>query len=119
MNVLQSQRLICVDVDDTLIAWGSNPNYCGDEDIAIIDGKHTWYGTPNYKLIELLKKHKHWGKYTIVVWSQSGWEWAELIVKELGMEKDVDMVMSKPDRYYDDLEIKEQGWLWELPPEGE
>ncbi len=116
MLVLKSKKkVIYVDVDDTLISWDSVylPS-TGKIQVTDIDGT-IFYFKPNTNLIERIKKHKKVGKETIVVWSQSGWQWAEIVVTALGLEDYVDLVISKPDIYYDDLNVKEQGWKWEIP----
>lgn len=85
MVTLKSSKIIYVDVDDTLCLWSeNNASYI-----------------PSFKHIELIKKFKLRG-HTVVVWSAGGWEWAERIVKEMQLEKYVDLVCSKSDWYIDD-----------------
>lgn len=52
--------------------------------------------------INLLKAEKASGS-TIVVWSAGGWQWAAEVVRGLGLESQVDLIMSKPIGYVDDL----------------
>lgn len=42
--------------------------------------------------------------FVVIVWSTSGHEWAEQVVKALKLENEVDYVMSKPHRMFDDCE---------------
>ena len=56
---------------------------------------------------ELIRQKKSGTR--IVVWSASGVQWAEAVVKSLGIEKYVDAVLSKPTRVYDDKDPIE--WL--------
>lgn len=57
---------------------------------------------PHNVHIERLKELKKKG-YGIIVWSQSGSEWADIIVNILDLEGYVDLIVPKPERYYDDL----------------
>jgi hypothetical protein len=49
-----------------------------------------------------MKKHKARG-HKIVVWSAGGWEWAKSVVETLELTEIVDLVMSKPAWFYDDI----------------
>lgn len=60
----------------------------------------------HWKHVEQLKLHKL-RQHTIVVWSAGGSDWALNIVKALGLEEYVDLVMAKPTWYYDDLHCSE------------
>ena len=90
------------DVDDTLIMW----DY-GEEDDELVEVKfHSLhrYFRPHKKHIADLKKFSDMG-YTIIVWSQSGGDWAEHIVKALDLEEYVDICLGKPNVYYDDIPV--------------
>lgn len=58
-----------------------------------------------------------------MVWSAGGGDWAEAVVKALGIEEMVDIVMSKPSWYYDDKPCEDwmgkQIYLYEQPVEEE
>ncbi len=103
MHILNSDKIVFCDVDDTLIGW-SKPEKGPDEFwvTTTCHGmvEHHWVIKEN---LEALKKHKGRG-HLIVVWSQGGWEWAEAVVKALKIEHLVDLVCSKPEWIYDDLE---------------
>ncbi len=88
MFVLKSDKTLFVDVDDTLVMWSA-----------------TGY-TPHKKHIEYLKKF-HMRGQKIVVWSAGGWEWAERVVRELGLENVVSAVMCKPAWFVDDMPATE------------
>lgn len=102
MFVLRSDRTVWCDVDDTLIGWGKAPQdrpvrvtiECG----GFVDNH--WVIEEN---VEALKLHKARG-HKIIVWSQGGFDWAEAVVKALGLEELVDFVCSKPTWVYDDLQ---------------
>ena len=105
MKVIKSHRTIFYDVDDTLVIWNwkaVDPEGSGLIAIRDTQSNHTEHLLPHQRHIELLKQFKARG-HTIVVWSQGGWQWAETVVRALGLEKLVDIVISKPDWYVDDL----------------
>lgn len=98
MYVLPEGRVAYFDVDDTLVEW-----------------KETSHG-PRVKIelngmvsekvvieehVEELQLQKKSGT-AIVVWSAGGVKWAEAVVKALGIEEYVDVILTKPDRIYDD-----------------
>lgn len=105
MKVIQSSRIVYVDVDDTLVIWdwkAIDPD--GNNLIAVKDkgSGHTEYVMPHNRHIALMKQFKARG-HTVVVWSQGGWAWAESVVRTLKLENIVDVVIDKPNWYIDDL----------------
>ena len=103
MKVIESTRSVFCDIDDTLVIWdwqvldpeGINLVYVGE-------GSNTVAVLPHLRHIELLKQFKARG-HTVIVWSQGGQGWAKAVVEKLGIEEIVDIVMSKPSWYIDDL----------------
>jgi len=83
MIVIKNDMTTYIDCDETLVLWD------GDK------------YTPNEKMITQLKQHKA-RNHPIIVWSAGGWEWAARVVKELGLEEYVDLVIAKPRFYWDD-----------------
>jgi FMN phosphatase YigB (HAD superfamily) len=105
MKVIKSHKVVYFDVDDTLILW--DWRLYGDDIshlVAITDPESgvSEYGLPHHRHIDLMRKFKARG-HTVVVWSQGGWDWAQRAVIALGIEQLVDVCMSKPDWYVDDL----------------
>ena len=105
MNVVKSHKIVMFDVDDTLVIWDWKP--INPEGVGLVEIKDPVSGfkellMPHERHITLLKQFKTRG-HTVVVWSQGGWSWAETVVKSLGIEDVVDVVMSKPDWYVDDM----------------
>ena len=112
-------KTIYFDVDETLIMWEGDditsayndtknlPNsyapYIRHDDIIFIDKipyrKHIYH-------IDRLIHHKQTGD-KIVVWSAGGEKWATRVITELGLIEYVDVILSKPDYYYDDVELKD------------
>jgi predicted HAD superfamily phosphohydrolase YqeG len=82
--VLESDKVLYVDVDNTLVLWD----------------KDTY--KPHKGHVNLIKQFKARGQ-KVVVWSAGGYVWALKVVKELGLEEYVDLVLSKPSWWADDL----------------
>ena len=110
MKVIASEQLICVDVDDTLIKWSKIKK--SDTCVAFTDpydcSQH--YVAIHKPHIKILKDRKRRGA-TIVVWSQSGYKWAEAVVRALNLQNYVDFVASKPIAIIDDKPAAD--WLAE------
>jgi phosphoglycolate phosphatase-like HAD superfamily hydrolase len=103
MQVLKKETTVFCDVDQTLVIWTkkyANPHTGA---IKIIDPytQDTLYLQPHKPHIRLLKQYKTRG-YGVVVFSKAGYKWAEAVVKAVGLEPTVDLVMSKSDKYIDD-----------------
>lgn len=105
MKTIKSHRSVFYDVDDTLVIWNWKDFDPEGKDVFEITDQQSEITAkllPHKRHIELLRQFKARG-HTVVVWSQGGWSWAESIVKALGIEEAVDIVMSKPDWYVDDI----------------
>lgn len=98
-SIIRSENVVFWDVDDTLLMEHSK-----DPDLSYIDvltGREK-HGKIHKAHVEQLIKHKARGFYNIV-WSGNGYKHAEQIVKALGLETHVDLIMSKSIKYWDDL----------------
>lgn len=116
MIVVPCKEAVFFDVDDTLVKWSPTQEekfmfgveFTCPGSTTLIDGELKESGpwkeflVPHRKHIESLKKHKQRG-HTVVVWSAGGYDWAAAVVKTLGLENFVDLVISKPRWAYDDL----------------
>ena len=105
MFVLKGESVVYYDCDDTLVIWDVSRDKI-DETM-----QFNYYGTikvllPHKRHIALLKEQKKNGKM-VVVWTAAGWEWAQEVVKVLELEPHVDVILSKPTAYVDDLDAKE------------
>lgn len=110
MQVIDNSHVVCFDVDDTLIHWpwpGDNMPE-GSTLITVGLNSYTTQVLANNTHIELLKRYKAKGKF-IIVWSKSGHKWAEAVVKALGLIDRVNLVLSKPEKYVDDLDANQ--WM--------
>lgn len=96
-------NIVLYDVDDTLIMWERPKTYQDNDSLLLMaysgDIALVW---PNKKEIESLKAAKVRGHY-VRVCSQGGQDWAEFVVKALGLENYVDSIECKPKWYHDDL----------------
>lgn len=90
------------DIDDTLIQW-SDDGSDRLEDYVTIEcrGRVDKYLINRYNVEHLIKLSNR--GHGIVVWSAGGSDWAEAVVKGLGIEKYVDVVAPKPTYYIDDI----------------
>lgn len=90
------------DIDDTLIEWNYVENY-DITDYVVIEcrGRVGKYLINRHNIEHLIKLSNR--GHGIVVWSAGGSDWAEAVVKGLGIEKYVDVVAPKPTYYIDDI----------------
>lgn len=122
--VIRSDNIIYFDVDETLVFWRTD-NYNDDDLVKVVDPymrTDIVKMVPHKRNIDLLKRNKGQGR-TVVVWSAGGCLWAESVVKSLGLEEYVDLIVAKPSVYVDDKPME----IWglnrvylskELPPHG-
>jgi FMN phosphatase YigB (HAD superfamily) len=110
MIVVKSELNIFFDVDGTLVIHDDHNEVPGIGKIKIVDpnDKSINYLKPHKNHVSFLKKCKGRGNH-VTVWSGGGYRWAEAVVKALKLEEYVDVVMTKPSRYVDDLDAPE--WL--------
>ena len=119
MQVVDNSHIICFDVDDTLVMWlwdqAEREKHAKDL-IEVGKGNFKTLLLPHFQHIELLKRYKAKGK-VVIVWSQSGNQWAEEVVKALKLEEFVDFVFTKPEKYVDDLRADEcMEWVYKGKP---
>ncbi len=102
MQVVRSENIVCVDVDDTLVLWDNTHKRTLSMFEPVL-GEMIKIA-PHWPNIRLLKEKSLRGA-TVVVWSQGGYKYAEAIVRVLKLEAYVDYVMSKPSVVIDDLPV--------------
>lgn len=106
MKYYDSQMVIMFDVDDTLVMHEISEEMPGDVYVKDpYDNKDNLLRT-HERHVKLLKDFKARG-YTVCVWSAAGAPWAKAVVDALKLEEYVDIVMSKPLKYVDDLPANE------------
>lgn len=118
-NVLESSNTIFFDVDDTLIRWDTynrpnasgpynSPNPCLVNIITVEDPHmkgHMMTFRPHLAHCHILIRNYHQGR-TVIVWSAAGYKWAETIVKALGLEQYVSLILEKPSVICDDTPME-------------
>jgi hypothetical protein len=103
-QVLDNEQIYMFDVDDTLICW--DDKYFGPAEgrVAVTDPYDgvTVYLKPHSRHVKLLTQMAGRGRF-VIVWSQSGAQWARAVVDALGIQEHVRLIMTKPQGYVDDL----------------
>lgn len=100
MKKLRNSKIWYFDVDDTLILWDKS-KYPHLPILNFTYKSKSINITPHQRNINLLVKLSKIGWY-IRVYSGSGADWAEIVVKNLGIEQYVDSVECKPQGITDD-----------------
>ena len=96
---------IYFDVDQTLIWWNEGHH---EDAIEVKFKGNTHKVRPHKKHLQRINYHYE-RNHVIILWSQSGSDWAETVAKKLGIIDKVDFILTKPYQYYDDLDCKE--WM--------
>lgn len=102
MQVIDKIQTIMVDVDGTLVTRKKPDDFT-------LPIEFNNYGVIEYlypiaEHVNLIIKNKNKGCF-IVVWSQNGHAWCVEVLTKLGLTDCVDLVMTKPSIYVDDLEF--------------
>lgn len=101
---LCANKVKAFDVDDTLISQDPSKQLT----IAVKCFSQIQMVAVNQEVVEIIKKEYSKGTM-IIVWSQQGDEWADAVVRSIGLENHVHYTMTKISEAYDDLPIKE--WM--------
>lgn len=59
-------------------------------------------------MVRLLLEEAYRGSF-VIVWSRGGHAWASAVVEALGLMDKVDLIMTKPMAYFDDIPVEQ--WL--------
>lgn len=105
MKVIEFENLLMVDVDETLITK-IDPSGRNGGFFTLQYGETLQFFDKCTENIALLIHHKKTRGYGIIVWSANGKEWAEKVVKHLEIDKYVDYIMTKPNKYLDDKPVE-------------
>lgn len=107
MRILNGDNNLCVDVDDTLVSWDKigTENHPPHESCERVTIEHEGVSAQYWAFhnnIQSLRTHHQKG-HNVIVWSGSGYEWAQSVVRALGIEDHVDLIMCKPRWLLDDM----------------
>lgn len=110
MIVCNNNAVICFDVDKTLIH--EDKKYSKHHDLITVPDPNQEHSLirvkPNYKHIKLMRRAAGRGD-TVIVWSNSGYAWAEAVIKSLGLHMYVNFIFTKPGGCVDDMPV--ESWL--------
>lgn len=99
-KLITNESIVPFDVDETLVHHKSSN---GQERVYDERTQSYVYFDPYDEHILLLKQMSGRGRF-IIVWSAGGNYWANLIVNHLGLAPYVDLIMTKPVAYVDDID---------------
>ncbi len=105
MQVITNEIIIPTDVDGTLIIY-DDEGTPGPGKIELDFFGIKKYVYPHTKHIELVKAFHQRG-FRIEVHSGNGWQWAEQVVRVLGLENYVAEVKTKSFKYIDDKDVED------------
>lgn len=110
---LKEKPTVYFDVDSTLVFTQAetpiDPTLFNmDNYITVNEGEFKRVFTVHDKHVECIKDFKARG-HNVVVWSAGGADWASLVIDNLGLQEYIDVIMPKPDWYFDDLEVSK--WM--------
>lgn len=100
---IENEMIIYIDCDDTLVMHNVKGEKITFSDPYSLEKISL---TPHKRHIKLLKDFKARG-YSIVVWSAAGAIWAKEVVTKLELLDYVDLMISKPLKFIDDLPATE------------
>lgn len=106
MLTVPNDKILCVDIDGTLVDYVSVKDKF---DHIISYGDVLVYLKERKMNRALMVHHKEVRDYFIIVWSANGKEWATKIIELLGLESQVDLIMTKPREYLDDKSVEK--WM--------
>ncbi len=111
-QVVRSENVKPFDVDGTLILHAGVEGHPSFRKITVYDAveKKNLEFTVHEPMVRLLLEEHHRGSF-IIVWSRSGYEWANAVVEALGISDKVNFISSKPTAYFDDVPV--ENWLKE------
>jgi hydroxymethylpyrimidine pyrophosphatase-like HAD family hydrolase len=102
MKVIETEKTIFYDMDDTLIMHTKHISPLEQKVTIDFYGENIDFAV-HTDHVKLLKNYKARG-FTIFGWSGNGYKHAENVIKALNLEDYVDFVLTKPYRVIDDSE---------------
>lgn len=108
MIAFDNEYVTAFDVDDTLVMWEGDITKPAPDRLEFLDPYDgaTVFLKPHKKHIALMKKFKGRGM-CVMVWSAGGVQWAKSVINTLGLADYIDLVITKPSKYVDDLDASQ------------
>lgn len=97
-----NEKLLMVDCDDTAVLWDTS-SYSDLETVDVLCYGRISVLKKHQKNINLVIKFAKLG-YGIIMWSQTGAEWAEAVGIAIGLDHYVLQYLTKPRYYLDDMD---------------
>jgi predicted phosphatase len=110
MVIIKNENVDPFDVDGCLVIHQAASLIPESEKIEVYDAvtKNLVIVRINRPMVRLLRESASRGSF-VIVWSRGGYQWAADVVKALGLQDYVNLVMSKPLAYFDDMPVEK--WL--------
>lgn len=112
MTVIKNNNTVFFDVDETLVLTleptTENASHIFIDIPDPLNPNGMIVKALHIPMIRLLQEEHAKGSF-VVVWSRGGYDWATSVVRALKLETKVNLVMTKPMVYFDDLPIEK--WL--------
>ena len=96
-----SGHTVFFDVDGTIIHDKYSPEHAVETVLIGLNKQFRRY-LPNHKVMRVIRDNFIRGNI-VVVWSARGAEWCNIVVKKLQLDKYVNLCISKPSHFVDDL----------------
>lgn len=106
MAIVKNENIKPFDVDGTLILSDDVDVRPGNMCVNVLDPVTRKFLRlrVHEPMVRLLREEKHRGAF-IIVWSRGGYEWAANVIKALDLVDQVDLIISKPNVYFDDTPV--------------
>lgn len=111
MTTIYNERVIAVDIDDTLVMHNLTELCPLSDRVNVVDPMDSSQAIQlriNNNMVRLVKEEFERGS-TIIVWSRGGYQWALNVLEALNMQDIPLVVMTKPITYFDDTPVEK--WM--------
>lgn len=105
MKVIKNESVVMWDIDETLVMRPKQNDGNVVKFVNPYTNKEYWL-RPHGTHIELMKVQKSRGCVNIA-WSANGYKWAQHVIETLKLQDYVELVITKPIKYFDDLQAEQ------------
>lgn len=99
-KIVRNETVAWVDIDNTLAMW-KEPTVNAPGKITVEYGGRDLFLTPHQPNIDLIKEYKNRG-YFVIIHSANGFAHATRVIRALGLEDTIDLIMTKNIKVVDD-----------------